>query len=132
MMLDSVKLTAFKAGRVLFELLSPIAKTFPLTVTKGVSFPYIVYRRAGYNPNRSKDLVGMIELQFEIIVFATSYEQSIELAQQMWEALDGTDGEIAGLDVVEIKVTNSSENYVEGDSGVYMQHLNVTMWVENN
>lgn len=120
----NIRLTALKAGRILKEMLNDIAPTYPIVVEKDNPAPFITYRRTATSTTDTKDYSFRKTLSYDINVVAKSYDESVSKCQDCWEILDGFRGYVAGLDVDEIRVINSSEGY-NFNTDEYIQTMTV-------
>lgn len=124
----NIRLTALKTGRVIHEMLKDIAPTFPIVVEAKTPAPYITYRRTSSQSDDTKDLTFRKSLWYEVLIVSNSYDESISKVQDCWEKLDRFRGEIAGLDIDEIRVTNSQEGF-NIDDNTFIQSLTVNIKV---
>lgn len=93
-----MKRTSLSCGLVIFEALSDsealrekVTKIFPL-VTDTAELPYICYRRAAGEFQQTNS-GARDEVSFEVYCFAATYSESVDLAEEVREALDGIRGE---------------------------------------
>jgi hypothetical protein len=91
----AVSKTSLSAGELIREILLESAdvsartnKIFPVAVDKAV-LPYILYRRAAMEQTPAKgEKQGADSVNMEIICFAADYDQCLELAEAVRDALD--------------------------------------------
>ena len=89
-------------------------KVFPLIADEGTTFPFIVYRRSSLLPSNTKDIYNYKELAtLEVIIAASSYNQSINIAEEVRAKLEHNIGSYNGINIGEIKVIDASEEYLE-------------------
>jgi hypothetical protein len=86
--------TSLSAGAIIREVLledaavaAKTSKVFPV-VTDQAILPYILYRRAAMFQSPVKSGPGADTVQIEVICFAESYQESVELAEAVRAALD--------------------------------------------
>lgn len=68
-------------------------KVFPLVANPNTSFPFLVYRRIGYQPRSNKDYTGEV-VTVEMNVASEKYEQSVDIANQVADILNGQETEL--------------------------------------
>jgi hypothetical protein len=94
---------------------------FPVIVDEA-TLPYVVYRRADLeaapNSNGAADV-----LTFEIACYAASYAESVELAEAVRHALDGTQIVAGDLTLRACRIASAEELY---DGDAYAQLLTYT------
>ena len=91
-------------------------KIFPLVANAGTEFPFCIYRRTNYQPHNTKDTLDEI-CDVEIVILSTKYNESVELAKNVAEALNGNSDEA----IEEINLMNASESF---SSDTFIQTLN--------
>lgn len=118
--------TSLSAGEIIRSVLmsdsevsARVKKIFPV-VEDSAELPYIVYRRANLEQipvksGRGADTVGM-----EILCYAGSYTEGVELAEAVRSALDGKQGEVNGLVMRSCYLADSEETW---QSDAYVQQL---------
>ena len=90
-------------------------KVYPLVANQDTEYPFVVYRRENVIPTDTKDrYVFSFESNIEILAVSEDYDESLELADKISNALNGKEGIIAGFDVKEIKYLGDDEDYIEG------------------
>ncbi|MBD5113133.1 MAG: hypothetical protein HDT42_11485 [Ruminococcaceae bacterium] len=83
----------------------------------------MVYRRTSHNSQNTKDRYNyLVTISMELVIVSDRYEDSVNLSQQVWEALDKKGGVIAGVEIQEIRVTSTSEDYI---NDAYVQRLQI-------
>ncbi len=117
-----------KVGRVIFELCNPIVRSFPIVAEQGANYPFMVYRRNSLTPYTTKDRFNYLtQISMELVIVTQTYEEGVELSQEVWDALDKKAGFIGGIDIDEIRVTSSSEDFA---NNAYIQRLQIEVDVE--
>lgn len=117
-----------KVGRVIFELCNPIVRSFPIVAEQGANYPFMVYRRASLTPYTTKDRFNYLtQISMELVIVTQTYEEGVELSQEVWDALDKKAGHIGGIDIDEIRVSSSSEDFA---NNAYIQRLQIEVDVE--
>lgn len=125
--------TSLSAGAIFRHVLledpavSKLTKNVYPIVADSAELPYICYRRAGQSVTPQKaGQPGADTIQMEVLCCASSYSDSIELAEAVRSALDYTQAEYAGLIMRSCHLSGSEEDY-EGDA--YIQSLSFTIKV---
>lgn len=117
-----------KVGRAVFELCNPIVRTFPIVAEEGASYPFMVYRRTSLTTYTTKDRYNYLtQISMELVIVTQKYDEGVSLSQEVWDALDKKGGNIGGLDIDEIRVTSSSEDFA---NNAYIQRLHIEVDVE--
>lgn len=117
-----------KVGRAVFELCNPIVRTFPIVAEEGASYPFMVYRRTSLTTYTTKDRYNYLtQISMELVIVTQKYDEGVSLSQEVWDALDKKGGNIGGLDIDEIRVTSSSEDFA---NNAYIQRLQIEVDVE--
>lgn len=111
----------FKIGKEINRLLKEgnvlgvSEKIFPLVANPNTTFPFLVYRRIGYQPASTKDGWGEIVVM-EINIATEKYQEGVDIADSVASILQGKQTEI----IEHIQLTNVSEMYLEN---TYIQNL---------
>lgn len=121
----------FKVGKDIKQLLVDDSevqrmlegKIFPIVATEGTNFPFLVYRRAAYRPMSNKDYSDEV-VSMEIVILSSKYDESVEIANAVADALDRKETEI----ISDIQLTNISEDF-SGDT--YLQKLYFDIAINN-
>lgn len=89
-------------------------KIYPLIADTGTTFPFIVYKRTGIEPADSKDRFIYNENTYvEVMIASDKYNESIEIAELVKNALAGKRGQYSGIDIYDIGMTGADEDYIE-------------------
>ena len=64
------------------------AKVFPIVSKEGTTYPFIVYRRGGIEPFYTKDGLSGERVAVDIVIAATSYSDSVDIAEAVRESLE--------------------------------------------
>ncbi len=111
---------SLQVGKVIFDILSNdqnliqrvSSKIFPLVAENNTTFPFIVYKRTGIEPQTSKDkLIHKEETNVEVNIMSDTYNDSIEVADLVKTALTGKKGIFSGIAVQDIIFTDASEDF---------------------
>ncbi|MCF0185739.1 MAG: DUF3168 domain-containing protein [Bacteroidaceae bacterium] len=106
-------MSSLQIGKAIFSLLDGIS-VFPLIADAGATYPFVIYRRTNAIPSATKDMYNYKELvTLEVLVAASSYEQSVEVAELVREKLEHTRGDYNGISIGEVKMISGDENYLE-------------------
>lgn len=119
--------TSLSAGMMIRALLTGDAgvmgiarKVFPV-ITDSAELPYVVYRRQSLEHNAVKaGMPGADTVRMEVLCYAGSYAESVELAEAVRAALDYHSGAAEGLEMRGCVLEGGSESF-EGDA--YLQEL---------
>lgn len=107
-------MSGLQIGKAIKAILSGIDKVYPLVADEGTTYPFVVYRRSGLTPASTKDRYSFREsASVEIIIASNTYPDSINLADQVKEKMEGTRGTYSGLNIGEITLTNADEDFLE-------------------
>lgn len=122
--------STLQLGRLVHERLEPVLPTFPIVAEKGSPQPFAVYRRQGIRLHDTKDRFSFEEIvSMEVIITASSYPQSVELAMKVKQALSGLRGTWEGLVISSISLVNADEEWV---SDSYIQRLYFEIIIDNS
>ena len=101
-------------------------RIYPNVAKQSTTFPFLVYQTTGIDPNDTKDGVSTVDgNSFEVLCFADTYTEAVDLAQKVRVALDRKSGTYNTIEVQSIQYEGSSEHFdVKGDNrGIYVQSL---------
>ena len=113
---------SLQVGKAIYNILSNDAKIidsvehkiYPLIADTGTTFPFIVYRRTGIEPSDSKDrFIYSENTHVEVVIASDKYNESIEIADLVKDALQGKKGNYSGINIHDIRMTNADEDYIE-------------------
>jgi hypothetical protein len=77
-----------------------------------INYPMIVMRRTAMTPTPGKGC-DISSTDVEIICYATSYDEVIDLAERVYNALNGFSGEAAGMMIGKINFASADEAFVD-------------------
>ena len=104
----------FKVGKEINRLLTESnvlgvsGKIFPLVANPNTTFPFLVYRRIGYQPRNNKDYVGEI-ITIEMNIASESYQEGVDIANSVADILQNKE-----TDIIEtIQLVNVYEMYLQ-------------------
>lgn len=101
-------------------------KIFPIKAMDDTTFPYIAYRRKGLIPAYTKQTNSVEDSVFiDIAIVAESYSQTLGIANDVLRVLDRKRGLFSGVNVTDIRVSDSEEQADE----VYMQRLEFEIFI---
>lgn len=116
-----LRTSSLKVGRVIHRELCDIAPCFAVVAENTAKFPFITWRRTGLSCIDTKDRYNVRETAtMEIVIAATTYAQSLDLAQAVKVRLDhrvGREYETENEEPIYIEdiiLTNASEEYANG------------------
>ena len=92
---------------------------YPICPPVEATFPFVLYRRAGYTPANDKDCYDTeAECIFDFVVASDSYPDSLHIARLTNEAI------IHLNDVSQVRLIDASEDILsEGTSTIFIQTL---------
>lgn len=110
--------TSLSAGVIIRDILTKndavmkiAKKVFPVVIDKAL-LPYVAYRRSRLEHNPTKaGQPGADAVQIDVNCYAVTYEESVELAEAVREALDYTRGEKDGLIMRSCTLIDGEEFY---------------------
>lgn len=109
-------------GKAVYQILSNDTKVkemvgnniYPLIANQGTTYPFIIYRRTGIEPVASKDRFICSEVtSVDVIIASDRYDESIELAELVKDALSGKNGIYSDIKVIDINMISADEDYIE-------------------
>lgn len=116
-------------GTFLIEQINPICPTYPVIADKGANGNYCVYRRTGFVAKNTKDVYDYEStISIEIIVVAQTYKESIKLAQDIKDKLEGFRGMWNRTEITSIFLENTNEDW---NNDFYLQRLYFTINVDD-
>ena len=72
------------------------------------------YRRTGIEPSDSKDrFIYKEDTYVEVVIASDKYNESIEIADLVKDALQGKRGIYSSINIQDIRMTNADEDYIE-------------------
>lgn len=100
-------------GKAINTMLSTVLPSFPIIAEQTANFPFAVYRRIGYNTKNTKDVYNYEEtIVFEVNIAATTYAESVELAQRVKDVLEHNRGTYDNLKINDITMMDAAEDWV--------------------
>lgn len=110
--------TSLSAGAIIRNILvsdenvmSIAKKVFPVVVDNA-TLPYVAYRRSRLEHNPSKaGYPGADTVQIDVNCYASTYQESIELAEAVRVALDYAKGETEDMRMRSCRLSDASEAY---------------------
>lgn len=104
-------------------------KIYPLVADNGTTFPFIVYKRVSIIPASTKDRYIYQEMAtVEVVVASDKYNESIEIADSVKEALQGKKGVFDGINVSKIEFSDASEDFIED---TFTQNITFKTYINN-
>lgn len=102
-----------------------INKVYPLVNSESATYPYIVYQRVNSDKENDKEKTRLDYLTYLIIVSCDSYNDSLEVADMVINALDNKRNfEVEGFEIKKISLKNSAEKVEEiTNKSVFIQSL---------
>lgn len=101
----------------------------PIVAPYGTGYPFVTYCRTGVAPTYTKDKRSIEDTAtVDVTIHAASYESSVEILLIVFDALQGYSGECNGIDVNEIRMVDSSEDFQEES---YLQNMTFEIDITN-
>lgn len=109
-------------GKAVYQLLSSDTgvtekvenRIYPLIADQGTIYPFIIYKRTGIEPITSKDRFICSEVtSVDVIIASDRYDESIEVAELVKDALIGKNGIYSGIKITDIDMISADEDYIE-------------------
>ena len=97
-------------------------KIFPLIANANTTFPFLVYRRNYYRPASNKDFEDEI-VGVEMVIAATKYEESVDIADAVASALLHKETDI----IDDIQINNMYEDFIDD---TFLQHINIDIYIK--
>ena len=92
-------------------------KIFPLVANADTTFPFVVYKRAGFQPSLNKDYEGE-KITVDFVTCSTSYEESLKIANKIYQGLVHVE-----TDIIDDSIAiNLYEDYI---SDTYCQFITI-------
>ena len=116
-----------EAGRVIKSILLSVDgigervrdSIYPI-VAPSEKIPCVVYKKTGVAPASTKDGKMYDEFTFEVSAVCRSYSDMVDLSGLIFAALDGFSGDVDGLRVKRISLTDADDLF---DSDAYIQSM---------
>lgn len=114
-------------GKAINTMLSTVLPSYPIIAEQCANFPFSVYRRLGYQTKNTKDIYNYEEtIVFEVNIAATTYAESIELAQKVKDVLEHQRGIYENLKINDITMIDASEDWVS-ESYIQSMRFNIDL-----
>lgn len=117
-------------GAYVFDKLStkiPTIKTYPIVADNDAKYPFIVYKRIGLSSLICKDGNYEDVATVEVTVVAEKYAISVDIAQQVREALEGNFDTFDGMEI-ETTLQGGTEDFSDS---AYTQKLTYRIKTNN-
>lgn len=106
-------------GKAIYSLLSGFTgltyyvdnKIFPVVVDDETINPYIMFERTVDDSFYSKDGIIYDEVSLTVNVVSDDYAESVEISEQVRDALEGTVGTFSGVKIIQMLLSNVSEDF---------------------
>ncbi len=130
-------MTGIQIGKAIYQILSSNSgltasvgtNIFPLIATQDVTFPFVVYKRTSFIPSYTKDKYSVTDsVNVQIVIASEKYSQSCEIADLINAQIVGITGNIAGLFIDNIQLTDADEDYQQD---TYIQTLTYQINLNN-
>ena len=128
-----LRTSSLKIGRVIHSRLNDIIRIFPIIAEKGVSGNFAIYKRTSLSESDTKDLYNYEEIvNMDIIVVASTYDDSVELAQAIKIRLEETHGAFETqkeepIYINDIEMVNASEDW---NNDAYIQRMTYQITID--
>lgn len=125
--MDSFK-SSISAGQIIYSLLTTNSavsaivgtKVFHVTAKSDIQLPYVTYRRTATETVPVKYGHGAETVHIEVDCFAENYDDSVALAERVYEVLDHSTVDTGTLPLRSCTYENSAEGY---EGGAFVQSL---------
>ena len=116
---------SLQIGKAIYHLLSKDSrikekvgsKIYPLIVEESTTFPFIIYKRTNISPNYTKGSYSVNEsVTVDVVIASKDYTDTVELADYVRDALEGRRGNIAGIEINDIRMISADQEYIEDTS----------------
>lgn len=117
-------------GKVITAVLQDngIKNVYPVIADQGSKTPFVSYRRTGYSYTGTKDIYNFEEMVYvELTIVDGTYAGSIRFAEQIFSLLNKQNIKKHGIDVKDINITASSEEY---QNELYVQRMTLEIKIE--
>lgn len=117
-------------GAYIFDKLStsiPTIKTYPIVADNDAKYPFIVYKRIGLSSLMCKDGNYEDVATVEVTVVAEKYATSVDIAQQVREALENNYDTFDGMEI-ETTLQSGTEDFSDS---AYTQKLTYKIKTNN-
>lgn len=101
-------------------------KIFPIVSKEGTTYPFVVYRRNGIDTTYTKDGRAGEVVNMDIVVAASTYIDSVEVADLVRDAIDGKAFTYHSMTVKGVQMVAADEDFIED---VYTQTLNFNLYL---
>lgn len=99
------------------------SKIFPYALTESTTLPGVIYRISSIVPEYVKnELVGE-ENQVEVLSYALTYANCLEVSAAVRSALELLSGDVEGINVVQSRVSSIEESF-DFENNVYFSKIN--------
>lgn len=95
-------------------------KIFPIATKNEVEFPFIVYERESVTPRYDKSGASVTESSVSVYVLSESYTQSLDIAEDVIEALERKEATYKGFEVIGATMTSATESFT---ANTYVQQI---------
>ena len=96
-------------------------KIYPISSTHSVKAPFVVYRRSGFTPLRTKDRWSVEnEIDLDVVVVSDGYDEGLSIAEQVIQALDNKKYNGDECTIESLQLVQAQEDFIED---VYLQVL---------
>ena len=113
---------ALKTGLILTQLLAGL-QVFALVAEPDTPYPFVLFRRSSVDPATTKDQFDYRErVAVELRIVSDRYDQSLTMAAEVANRLNNFSGNVAGVDVGEIRCQCGGEDFI---SNAYVQKLTI-------
>lgn len=120
-------MNTLEVGKAITSLLEGV-QAFGLLAPRGTTGAFLVYQLTGLQPASSKDRYNFRErAMVDITTVASSYRESVELAQRVREKLEPFEGEVGGLDIGDISLMSACASTAEGNLYLHILTYQITL-----
>ena len=119
-----MKKSTVRIGEAIYKILKPFQNVYAVIADEGTEFPFIVYKRTSGYSQSSKDGIYSVNATISMMIATDDYEEGVDLADRVIKTMEEAKGKIAGFDIWQIRMTDSSESFT-GEAFVQELRFNV-------
>lgn len=124
-MINTLNIGAYVFGKLSTKI--PTIKTYPIVADNDAKYPFIVYKRIGLSSLICKDGNYEDVATVEVTVVAEKYATSVDIAQQVREALEDNFDTFDGMEI-EVTLQSGTEDFSDS---AYTQKLTYRIKTNN-
>lgn len=119
-------MNTLEVGKAITSLLE--VPSYAFYAPAGTPQPFVTYQLTGLRVASSKDRYSYKEVAMVTLkVAATTYDESVKLAQKVRNTLERFEGEVDGIEIGDISLQNAQADSVYLDSYVHVLTYQITI-----